>query len=77
MMERYDVILVIVTLLGLMGTIYSMFYKPLHELKIAINSLTQLLVSNINDLKKLEDRVNTHGKEIDKHQSILDRNNLI
>lgn len=75
-MEKYDIIVVLIAVLGLVGTFYSMFFKPMHDLKIAITGLTTTIEHNQAEIDSLKCRVSEHGKELDNHQSILDRNNL-
>lgn len=66
-MTEWNVYLVILSLLGFIGTMYSMFYKPTHELKIEIVKLN----SNLEHLRESDTnqnaRLNRHSDKLDDH----------
>lgn len=86
-MEKYDIVVVLIAILGLVGTFYSMIYKPLHKLELSITILNETINNLKEDMIKLEKhtqdninrveiRVTKHGQEIDIIKEVLNKNKL-
>lgn len=72
-MDNWNVFMVIVALLGFVGTSYTMFYKPTHDLTIQMVKLNE----NLETLKDSDVRQNglldEYGKTINDHEIRIDR----
>ena len=72
-MDNWNVFMVIVALLGFVGTSYTMFYKPTHDLTIQMIKLNE----NLETLKDSDVRQNglldEYGKKINNHEIRIDR----
>ena len=69
MIDNWGVFLVIVSLLGFIGTVYTMFYKPIHELTLTIERLN----INLEHVKKNDSK---QDDKIDRHEDILNTHNI-
>ena len=72
-MDNWNVFMVVVALLGFVGTSYTMFYKPTHDLTIQMVKLNE----NLETLKDSDVRQNglldEYGKKINNHEIRIDR----
>ena len=70
-MTEWSVFLVVTAMLGFVGTMYTMFYKPTNELKIEIvklnGNLEHLNRSDVNQNKRLD----KHSDALDDHEKRL------
>ena len=66
-MTEWQVFGVVVAMFGFVATMYTMFYKPSHELKIEIVKL-------ISELEFLNKDNAEQNKRLDKHEQLIDNN---
>ncbi|QIK57758.1 hypothetical protein G7059_07860 [Erysipelothrix sp. HDW6A] len=70
-MTEWSVFLVVTTMLGFVGTAYTMFYKPTHNLTIEIVKLNANLEHlNRSDISQNK-RLDNHSELIDDHEKRL------
>lgn len=70
-MTEWGVFGVIVALFGFVATMYGMFYKPTHELKIEIVKLNANFEA-INERDEVQNkRLDAHSVRLDKHGDSL------
>ena len=67
-MNEWGVFLTLGSILGFMATMYTMFYKPTHELKIEIVKLTTELISMRNDNENQDRRIENNESRISNHE---------
>ena len=77
-MNEWGVFQTIVAVLGLVGTFYAMFYKPMHELNVTI----KVLIANFENSQEKDvvrdQRLNNHSAKIDKlHEGHIDHESRI
>ena len=70
-MNEWTVFLTLGTILAFVGTMYSMFYKPTHELKIEIVKLTSELIATRKDNEVQDKRIGKNEERLDKHEHRL------
>ena len=70
-MNEWQVFGVVVGMLGFVGTMYTMFYKPTHELKIEIVKLTSELIATRKDNEVQDKRIGKNEERLDKHEHRL------
>lgn len=67
-MTEWNVFLVFVSIIGFSGTMYSMFYKPTHELKLEIVKLNGTLEGIRKNDDKQDKRLDEHNGKLDNHE---------
>ena len=67
-MNEWGVFLTLGSILGFMATMYTMFYKPTHELKIEIVKLTTELISMRKDNDNQDRKIEKNETRIDDHE---------
>ena len=67
-MNEWGVFLTLASILGFMATMYTMFYKPTHELKIEIVKLTTELISMRSDNENQDRKIEKNEERIDNHE---------
>ena len=72
-MDNWNVFMVIVALLGFVGTSYTMFYKPTHDLMIQMVKLNENLETLKDSDIKQDALLEKHGDLIHDHEIRIDR----
>lgn len=72
-MNEWGVFLVVVALLGFIGTVYKMFYQPIHELIIEMTKMNANF-ENMRQGDNIRDtRINRHSEKIDDHEKRINK----
>ena len=75
-MTEWQVFGVVVSMFGFVATMYTMFYKPTHELKIEIVKLTSEIVSTRKENELQDSRIEKNEERLEKHEHMIDKNKI-